>query len=265
MSIHDLLHRTDVPPDAKDILRQFIIETADIHKELQQSEQRYRFLVQTIPDIVYMIDENGVFTFVNDSIKGLGYKPDELIGKHFSEILHPEDVEKASSATVLEKYRGKVVGNKEHPKLFDERRTGDRKTTNLELRLVSKKAETKTGLMETVTKVAASGMYDRDVTSQEKVFLGTIGVIRDITELKQAEEELKASQRKVEYLEQFLRVCAGCHKIHIPRTDDNQMGNWMQMEEYIMEKTSTIFSHGLCPDCFEREIGKARSMELGKP
>ena len=84
MTIHDLLKRLDVPPDAKDVLRQFITETSDIHKALRLSEQRYRFLIQTIPDIVYMIDENGIFTFVNDSIKSLGYRPDEILGKHFS-------------------------------------------------------------------------------------------------------------------------------------------------------------------------------------
>ncbi len=256
MDIHDLLQRADIPDDAKATIQQFIDETAAIHQALELSEQRYRYLIQTIPDIVYVLNNDGVFTFVNDSIKNLGYKPEELIGKHFTEILHPDDVEKVSSQSVLPKLRGKKLGFRQQPKLFDERRTGDRKTTNLELRLVSKKAETKTGLMETVTSVAASGLYDRDVTEPGKTYLGTIGIIRDITELKKKEEELKATQEKVEYLEQFLRVCASCHKIHIPHTDDNEQSNWMQMEEYITEKTSTIFSHGLCPECFRREMKK---------
>jgi len=112
--------------------------------------------------------------------------------------------------------------------------------------------------METVTKVAASGLYNKDVSNPEKIFLGTIGVIRDITELKKAEEELKASQEHVEYLEKFLRVCASCHKIHIPKTDDNLIRNWMQMEEYITEKTSTQFSHGLCPECYKEALKKLK-------
>ena len=69
---------------------------------LQQSEEKYRTLVQAIPEIVYKIDENGYFTFLNNSVSKLGYEPEELIGKHFSQILHQNDVKKFSRSIVLE-------------------------------------------------------------------------------------------------------------------------------------------------------------------
>ncbi len=56
----------------------------DQYDELQASERRFETLVNTVPDIVYRIDPEGNFTFVNDAIEKLGYNPKELIGTHFS-------------------------------------------------------------------------------------------------------------------------------------------------------------------------------------
>ncbi len=52
-------------------------------KALEASEEQFRSLVATIPDIVYRIDSRGRFTFINDAVEKLGYTPDELIGEHF--------------------------------------------------------------------------------------------------------------------------------------------------------------------------------------
>ena len=47
----------------------------DYALNLEEKEEKYRTLIQTIPDIVYKIDENGYFTFINNSIRTLGYEP----------------------------------------------------------------------------------------------------------------------------------------------------------------------------------------------
>ena len=54
-------------------------------KALEVSEEQFRSLVATIPDIVYKIDSNGRFTFINEAVEKLGYSPDELMGATFSE------------------------------------------------------------------------------------------------------------------------------------------------------------------------------------
>jgi len=41
-------------------------------------------ILQALPDIVYKIDQEGRFAFINDAVHILGYEPQELIGKHFS-------------------------------------------------------------------------------------------------------------------------------------------------------------------------------------
>jgi PAS domain S-box-containing protein len=58
---------------------------------LQQSENRYRQLVESLNDIIYKITPEGFFTFVNPVVKQvLGYEEKEIIGKHFTELVLPE-------------------------------------------------------------------------------------------------------------------------------------------------------------------------------
>ncbi len=170
----------------------------DVEAALMESEEKHRTFVQTIPDIVYTIDENGYFTFVSDCIEQLGYKPEELLGKHFSVILHSEDVEDVSRSSVLKKYQGKNTGEGNAPRLFDERRTRGRKTANLEVRFIQKGTENfRNGLIDVMTEVSASGFYNKEVTESDKEFIGTVGVIRDITERKKQEEALRESESKL--------------------------------------------------------------------
>ena len=103
-------------------------------KELEE----YRKLFAALPDIIYRIDANGCFTYISESVRDLGYGPAELIGRHFSEIIHPADVESISRDKVLPRLKGKQTGDNRAPKLFDERRTGPRGTRSLIVRFVPK-------------------------------------------------------------------------------------------------------------------------------
>jgi PAS domain S-box-containing protein len=107
--------------------------------ELSASEERYRTLVTTIPDIVCRIDTEGRFTFLNDAVRSLGYGPRELIGLPFTEIVFPADVENVSRRLVLPRFAGQRTGDEGAPKLFDERRTGSRQTLRMEVGLVSRR------------------------------------------------------------------------------------------------------------------------------
>ena len=67
-----------------------VSERQRLERELRQSEERYRFLVQNAPDIVWSIDAEARLTFLSDSTERLtGFRPDELLGKHFGAIVHP--------------------------------------------------------------------------------------------------------------------------------------------------------------------------------
>ncbi len=180
-----------------------ITERKRAEEALRQSEQRYRTLVQSLPDIIYKIDQEGCFTFLSDSIRNLGYEPEELVGKHFKEIIHPDDINAVSSSVVLAKYAGKKTGDAQAPKVFDERRSGKRMTRNLEVRLVGKKWVEKqndppeiVGAIFFFGEVDASGEFGIEENPKEKNHIRTAGIIRDITERKKAEKTLKESEEK---------------------------------------------------------------------
>ena len=67
--------------------------------------------------------------------------------------------------------------------------------------------------------------------------------------LRRTVEELETALRKVETLHGLLPICAHCKKIK----DDE--GYWTRIETYISDHSRAEFSHGLCPECFERYYG----------
>jgi PAS domain S-box-containing protein len=183
-------------------------ELAEKIQALTASEDQFRSLVATIPDIVYRIDCDGRFTFLNQAIETLGYSQDELIGEHFSRLLLPADVDRVSRRHLLPTLAGQKTGAQNAPKLFDERRTGDRITIGLEVGLVpagsiiSVATEIVSLRPAIVVEVNSSGMYASIGKGGNKMLLGTVGVIRDISSRKKTEEELSLHR---EHLEDLVR------------------------------------------------------------
>ena len=67
--------------------------------ELQENEQKYRLLVENQADLVLELNKNGEFLFVNPSYcKLTGKTKEELIGIHNFDLIHPEDLEVANIA-----------------------------------------------------------------------------------------------------------------------------------------------------------------------
>ncbi len=154
------------------------------NQKLQASEDRLRALVYTAPDIIYRIDSEGRFTFLNNAVERLGYRPEELIGRHFNAIILKEEIESVSRLKVLPAYSGRTTNSVETPKLFDERRTGDRRTRGLEVQLTKKNGE------RVVVEVNSSGMYEMNSGTMKKEFIGTVGIIRDISDRKAYEKKI---------------------------------------------------------------------------
>ena len=65
-------------------------ERERLEADLRESEERYRYLVQSSPDLVWVTDADGRFTFVSDQAEQLlGWPPEELIGRSFVELAPP--------------------------------------------------------------------------------------------------------------------------------------------------------------------------------
>jgi DNA-binding response OmpR family regulator len=65
--------------------------------------------------------------------------------------------------------------------------------------------------------------------------------------LTRQNDELEARLARIKRLEGLITICMSCKKI---RTESRA---WQQLEQYIGEHSDAVFSHGLCPECFERE------------
>lgn len=164
---------------------------------------KHKILLDMIPDMVYKIDRKGYFIYVNNSVTNLGFTRSELLGVHFSKIIHPDDIEMVSRKAVLPNFIGKVTGDKGSPKLFDERRGGKRMTRGLEIRLIGKnwkRDKTKIILGDLISygEVTAVGEYSDNGNDGSSDFVGTVGIVRDISGRKKAEEELKLYRTQLE-------------------------------------------------------------------
>lgn len=61
---------------------------------LQDSEERFRTLIEQSPAAIQMVSPEGKILFTSDSVKNvLGYTPDELANSGLTPYLHPEDIE----------------------------------------------------------------------------------------------------------------------------------------------------------------------------
>ncbi len=65
-------------------------QVRDKLSELQESEQRYRQLIESVEDIIYKISPEGIFTFVSPAVeKILGYPQSDVLGKHATRFVDP--------------------------------------------------------------------------------------------------------------------------------------------------------------------------------
>jgi PAS domain S-box-containing protein len=135
-------------------------EAAD---QLKLSEQRYRQMVETAEEGIWIIDVNLATTFVNKRIcEMLGYTCDEIIGKHNYDFK-----DNNGKAKTLERIKNRPLGATEvHESTFI----------------------TKNG-KQVFCRVATNGMYDN-----EGKFLGTLAMLTDITQQKADEDTLRRSE-----------------------------------------------------------------------
>jgi DNA-binding response OmpR family regulator len=73
-------------------------------------------------------------------------------------------------------------------------------------------------------------------------------ILRLQSELAKRVKELQEALNQIETLEGILPICMYCKKI---RNDQNY---WQQVESYIGQHSKAEFTHGLCPECFEKHF-----------
>ncbi len=142
-----------------------ITEQRDAEQKLRESEERYRKLVETLPEGVYTVGLDGTIKSLNATFEKItGWPCKKWIGKSFAKLIHPDDLPLA-----LKTFRKSVEG-KIQP-LY-------------ELRILTK-----------------SGKYIvGEFMSQPQVengkIIGEFGIVRDVTERKCAQEALTSNEER---------------------------------------------------------------------
>ncbi len=133
---------------------------------LNETELKYRNLVENINEVIYSIDLNWNINYISPAIiKFSGYLPEELIGKSFSELFSSEDIPE-----MKKNLNSSLIG----------------KSNSNESRITTKSGK--------IRWVKYSG---RPILQDDKV-IGLQGVLTDITEIKEVEESLIGAKEKAE-------------------------------------------------------------------
>jgi hypothetical protein len=65
-----------------------------------------------------------------------------------------------------------------------------------------------------------------------------------------ANEEVRQRDRLLDELSKIFPICAYCKKIC------NETNEWIPVENYITDISGKRVSHGICPQCYEKELQK---------
>ncbi|MBN2505231.1 MAG: SpoIIE family protein phosphatase [Verrucomicrobia bacterium] len=140
----------------------------DAKKALRESEQRYRLLWETCPDAVILMNPEGRILFVNPAVRDVfGYAPEELIGSDLT-MLQPE-------------------------RLRGSHRTGITRYLQTGIKRMNWRATETVGLRKDGAQIPIEVSYSDMILDGERRF---VGFVRDITERKRAERELRDHQEQ---------------------------------------------------------------------
>jgi len=143
------------------------VEVRKAETALQESEERFRSIVENSHDGILMIDNKFMITYTNDEASHIiGYSKEEMVGHSFMKFLSEE-----SKNLVKDRYL--------------RRQKGERVTSTYEFKVVRKDGQKRD------VEIKATVMRD------SRGMMQTVAQLLDITERKKAEEAVKESEQKL--------------------------------------------------------------------
>jgi PAS domain S-box-containing protein len=197
---------------------------------LLASEKRFRALIEHCADAIALLDLQGIVRYASPStLAVLGYAADEFVGRNVFELMHPEDL-------------GHLQG------LFGQLLQQPGATLRDQFRFRHQDGSWR-WIEGSGTNLLAEPSIQAIVTNY-----------RDVTERRQALEEIRRLNRELErrvaeledalaqvkQLRGLLPMCSWCQKVR----DDQDY--WHRVEDYFSEHTELRFTHGICPECHRK-------------
>ena len=148
-----------------------ISERKQVEEALDESLKRFQDIVENTMEWIWEVDSKGEYTYASPGVERLlGYRPEEVIGKHFYDFFHPEDREELKKAAL-------EVFERKEPFAELVNRNSDKDGQDVWL--------------------LTSGV---PILGESGELLGYRGADVDITERKKAEEELRKYRENLEEL-----------------------------------------------------------------
>src|SRR5215210_288397 len=163
-------YRDEAGGERLSIVFRDITERKQAEEELRRSEAQFRVMVENALDLIALCDPDNTFRYVNPALEQtLGYRPEEVLGTVIPDLIHPEDLEGFVTRMSQEIMSGSVsiVGP-------------------IEIRWRRKDGSYR--YLES---------YINNLIDDPAV-RGVVGIARDVTKRKQAEEEIRRLNENLE-------------------------------------------------------------------
>jgi PAS domain S-box-containing protein len=155
-----------------------IDKSKKMEDSLRESEKKYREIFELSPEAIVLLDRKGNILDVNARLQDwLGYRREEVVGKSFLDLPF---LSKDDKSKVKAKFSQRMAGKKVSP---------------YELSFYTKSGEKRVG------RIVANPIHDANGE-----IIQDLGMISDITERVQAEQELKSKTRNLEEINTALNV-----------------------------------------------------------
>jgi PAS domain S-box-containing protein len=166
-------------------------------------QDQYKNLIQTATDIIFEIDIEGCFTFVNEfAYSTLGFGESEIMGQHYAAFIHPHYIKKA-----IDFYENLERNEDNFP--------------TIELPIIKKNGDEMWISQKIIIRKNDAG----EIT-------GYAGIARDITKIKNIENEEKRRQEKIEAYNNSTK------KLSI--TDFSKYDSLNAVIDYIIKESTTV-------------------------
>lgn len=215
-----------------------ITEQKRVQEALKESEERFRSIIQSSSDIIMILDERGLLTYQSPSTERiLGYPPGSFIGRSFTAMVHPDDVDR------IAKDLAEIVLSTHH-------------------RLPS----------ESRFRKADGGWMDMETVCSNQLdnpgIRGIVITARDITERKSASEALRAGEERFRLITENTKEIVWMMDMNLRFTYinsyiENSLG--YTPEEYLTKTLPEVMTPAavdLCMRLFGEELENERRGDL---